>query len=111
MVKQDMQAFVPPEYWEFSDVFLKTSFNALPPHSEFDHAINLDDSFVPQRSKIYLISPHEQKELDSFLEENLASGRIHQSKSPQATPFFFAPKMPEANAPNQDPGLCPIQDY
>src|SRR6516225_8325103 len=111
MVEQDMQAFVPPKYWEFSNVFLKTSFDALPPHSEFDHAINLDDSFIPQRSKIYSISPCEQKELDSFLEENLASGRIRQSKSPQATPFFFAPKMPEANTPNQDPGLRPIQDY
>src|SRR5262249_29526769 len=70
-VEQDMQAFVPPEYWEFKDVFLKTNFDSLPPHSEFDHAINLKDSFKPQKSKIYSISPREQVELDSFIEENL----------------------------------------
>jgi len=110
-VEEDMQAFVPQEYWEFSDVFLKTNFDSLPPHSEFDHAINLKDTFKPQKSKIYSLSPREQSELDTFLEENLATGRIRPSKSPQAAPFFFAPKMPEANAPGQDPGLRPIQDY
>src|SRR5215470_11026296 len=70
-VEEDMRAFMPPEYWEFADIFSKTSFDHLPPHSEFDHAINLKDSFKPQKSKIYLISPREQKELDSFIEENL----------------------------------------
>ncbi len=61
--------------------------------------------------KIYPISPREQKELDKFLEENLASGRIRPSKSPQAAPFFFTAKMEEVNAPGSDPGLRPIQDY
>jgi len=64
-----MCAFIPEKYWEFSDVFLKSNFDSLPPHSEFDHAINLKDSFKPQRSKIYSISPKEQIELDAFLKE------------------------------------------
>ena len=73
-VEEDMQAFIPPRYWEFSDVFQRMNFDSLPPHSEFDHAIELKDSFVPQKSKIYSISPKEQIELDAFLEENLATG-------------------------------------
>ena len=93
-VEEDMQAFIPQEYWEFSDVFLKTNFDSLPSHSEFDHTIDLKDTFKPQKSKIYSLSPREQIELDTFLEENLATGQIRPSKSPQATPFFFAPKMP-----------------
>jgi hypothetical protein len=45
------------------------------------------------------------------LEESLSSGRIRRSSSPQASPFFFRPKAEEANAPREDPGLRPIQDY
>jgi hypothetical protein len=110
-VEEDMRAFIPEKYWEFADVFQRTNFDSLPPHSEFDHAIELKDTFKPQKSKIYSISPKEQIELDAFLEENLATGRIRPSKLPQAALFFFTPKMPEANAPGQDPGLHPIQDY
>ena len=56
-VEEDMQAFIPQEYWDFSDVFLKTNFDSLPSHSEFDHAIDLKDTFKPQKSKIYSLSP------------------------------------------------------
>jgi hypothetical protein len=77
----------------------------------FDHQINLDESFIPQRGKIYALSPREQKVLDEFLEESLESGQICQSKSLQAAPFVFHPKAEEANAPAKDPGLHLIQDY
>jgi hypothetical protein len=110
-IEEDMKDFVPEKYHEFADVFQRTNFDSLPSHSDFDHAIELKDTFKPQKSKIYLISPKEQVELDTFLEENLATGRICPSKSPQAAPFFFTLKMPKANAPGQDPGLRPIQDY
>ncbi len=109
--EEDMEQFVPSKYWEYSDIFTRTTFDSLPDHSEFDHTINLDDSFKPQRGKIYPLSPKEQVELDKFLDENLSSGRIRPSKSPQAAPFFFTPKMEEVNAPGADPGLRPIQDY
>jgi hypothetical protein len=56
-VEEDMKAFIPEKYWEFSDVFLKSNFDALPPHTEFDHAIELKESYSPQKSKIYSISP------------------------------------------------------
>jgi len=44
-----------------------------------------------------------QKELDSFLEENLHTGRIHPSKSPMAAPVFFIKK--------KDGSLQLVQDY
>jgi hypothetical protein len=108
---EDMQAFVPKKFWEYVEVSIKSTFDSLPPHTEYDHAIHLNTSFIPQRGKIYLLSPHEQKALDKFLEENLKIGRINPSKSPQAAPFFFRPKGKEVNTPGGDPGLELIQDY
>ena len=108
---EDMKTFVPSVYHKYEVVFTKTSFDTLPEHSPYDHAINLKPSFVPQRGKVYPLSVKEQKELDKFLHENLTTGRIIPSKSEQAAPFFFTPKMEEVNAPGADPGLRPIQDY
>jgi hypothetical protein len=110
-VEEDMKSFVPKKYHKYKDIFMKTSFNALPEHSEFDHAINLTDNFTPQKSVIYKLSPLEQQELNKFLNENLSTGHIQHSKSKQAAPFFFAKKAPKINAPNQNPGLQPIIDY
>ena len=45
----------------------------------------------------------EQKELDSFLEENLHTRQIHPSKSPMAAPVFFIKK--------KDSSLRLVQDY
>ena len=41
--------------------------------------------------------------MDEFIDENLRSGKICPSKSPQASPFFFIKK--------KDGGLRPCQDY
>ena len=57
----------------------------------------------PKSSKVYPLSPVEQKELDSFLEENLLTGQIRPSKSPMAAPVFFIKK--------KDGSLQLVQDY
>ena len=57
----------------------------------------------PKLSKVYPLSPVEQKELDSFLEENLHTGQICSSKSPMAAPVFFIKK--------KDGSLWLVQDY
>ena len=41
--------------------------------------------------------------MEDFLDENLKTGKIHPSNSPQASPFFFVKK--------KDGGLRPCQDY
>ena len=53
--------------------------------------------------KTYNLMLDEQKELDTFLEENLKSGRICPSKSPFPSAFFFIKK--------KDGKLRPVQDY
>jgi hypothetical protein len=106
-----MEKFVPLHFWDFEDVFTHSTFNSLPAHSSFDHQINLEETFVPQRGKIYALSPWEQKVLEEFLEESLSSGQIRWSSSWQAASFFFHPKAEEVNAPSEDPGLRPVQDY
>ena len=67
---------VPEHLHGFSDIFLKEGFNELPPHCEWDHAIELVPGAKLRDCKIYPLSPGQQCELDSFIEENLASHRI-----------------------------------
>ena len=109
--EEEMREHIPEIYWQYSDVFAKTKFDTLPPHSQYDHAINLHQPFTPQKGKIYALSVQEQEELDKFLHENLTTGRIRPSKSPQAAPFFFVKKVDDINTPGVSAGLRPIQDY
>ena len=93
----------PKPYQEFKDVFAEESFDQLPPRKPWDHAIELTPGAEPFSTKVYLMSPVEQKELDAFLEENLKSHRIRPSKSPMASPVFFIKK--------KDGSLRFVQDY
>jgi len=87
----------------FESVFAKEDFDILPEHRQWDYAIELVLGSEPKSSKVYPLSPVEQKELDSFLEENLRTGRIRLSKSPMAAPVFFIKK--------KDSSLWLVQDY
>ena len=57
----------------------------------------------PKLSKVYLLSPLEQTELDTFMKENLHTRWIRLSKSPIAAPVFFIKK--------KDGSLQLVQDY
>jgi len=57
----------------FESVFAKEDFDILPEHRQWDHAIELIPGSEPKSSKVYPLSLVEQKELDSFLEENLCT--------------------------------------
>ena len=94
---------VPESYHDFKDVFSKESFDQLPSRKPWDHAIELIPDAQPFSTKVYPMSPIEQRELDSFLEENLKSHRIRPSKSPMASPVFFVKK--------KDGNLRFVQDY
>jgi len=98
------ESFIPPDCVRgFKSVFAKEDFNVLPEHRQWDHAIELIPGAEPKSSKVYPLSLVEQKELNSFLEENLHTGRIHLSKSPMAAPVFFIKK--------KDGSLQLVQDY
>jgi hypothetical protein len=47
---------------------------------EWDHVIKLQCKPSPGFRKVYLMTFTEQKEMDTFLEEALATGHIRQSK-------------------------------
>jgi len=87
----------------FKSVFAKEDFDILPEHRQWDHAIELIPGLEPKSSKVYPLSLVEQKELDSFLEENLCTRQICPSKSPMAAPVFFIKK--------KDSSLQLVQDY
>jgi len=88
---------------EFQSVFTKENFDILLEHCRWDHAIELIPGVEPKSSKVYPLSPLEQTELDTFLEENLCTRRIQPSKSPIAAPVFFIKK--------KDSLLQLVQDY
>ena len=92
--KETLAAATPlPVYvMEFQSVFAKEDFDILSEHHKWDHAIELIPRAESKSSKVYLLSPLEQAELDAFLEENLHTGHIRLSKSPIAAPVFFIKK-------------------
>ena len=80
---------VPDYLRDLHKVFAKESFDVLPKSTEWDHAIELIPDAIMKTCKVYPMSVAEMKELDAFLREHLASGRIRPSKSPMASPVFF----------------------
>ena len=101
--KQTFKTMVPEHYHKFKDVFDKESFDELLPNQPWDHTIELLPGDHMIDCKTYNLSLDEQKELDAFLDKNLKLGRIHPSKSPFTSMFFFVKK--------KDGCLHPIQDY
>ena len=101
--KRNFHEMVPEHLHEYEDIFSKASFDSLPDRRPWDHAIELVAQANPSNCKVYPLAPKEQDELDEFLRENLATGRIRPSKSPMASPVFFIKK--------KDGTLRLIQDY
>ena len=94
---------LPLQYSVYADVFSEQTFDTLPPQRDFDHAIDLKESFVPKVAKLYPLNPKELTACQAFIDENMKTGQIRPSKSPQASPFFFVKK--------KDGKLRPVQDY
>jgi hypothetical protein len=91
---------VPTSLHTYADVFSETAFDSLPEHCKWDHAIELEREPSSGFRKVYLMTLTEQMEMDTFLEEVLATGCIGQSKSPLRAPVFFQEERWEAP-------LCP----
>jgi hypothetical protein len=87
---------------EHDRVFSETAFDSLPEHHKWEHIIELECKHSPGFHKAYPMTLTEQTEMDAFLEEALATGRI-QSKSPLGAPVFFIKK--------KDGKLRFVQDY
>jgi hypothetical protein len=83
---------VPTSLHTYPDVFSKTAVNSLQERRKWDHAIELEHEPSPGFRKVYLMTLTEQMEMDTVLEEALATGCIRQSKSPLRAPVFFIKK-------------------
>ncbi|KAJ1583702.1 hypothetical protein NDA15_006039 [Ustilago hordei] len=85
------------------EVDRKVEADKLPHHTEHDlHLELMGDSKLPQ-GPLYLKGPKEMAELRKYLDENLAKGFIHPSKSLARPPVLFVPK--------KDGGLRLCMDY
>ena len=83
---------LPDQYRKYEVVFSETDI-PLPEHrGQLNHKIKLIESFKPKKGSIYPLSAKEKEELDEFLNENLACGKIRPLVSPQAAPVFFVAK-------------------
>src|SRR5258707_9158322 len=95
---QPLEDMVPVQYRNFGDVFSKEAFDKLPPWKAWDHAIDLTPGAELPHSQTFLLFCRGQGEclgvgeLDNFLHENLANGRICPSKSLMGAPVFFVKK-------------------
>lgn len=102
---QTLDDIIRGPYGDFVDVFSDVGYQDLPPRRHWDNNIE----FVPDwkdkkwKTRIYPLNPVEQVELDKFLQENLANGRIRPSKSEISSPIFFVSK--------KGGDLRPVVDY
>jgi predicted aspartyl protease len=87
----------------YADVFSETAFDSRPERHKWDYSIELEREPSPGFRKVYPMTLTEQTEIDTFLEEALATGHIRQSKSPLGAPVFFIKK--------KDGKLRFVQDY
>jgi hypothetical protein len=83
---------VPTSLHTYANVFSETAFDSLPERRKWDHTIELEREPSPGFRKVYPMTLTEQMEMDAFLEEALAAGRIRQSKSPLRALVFFIKK-------------------
>ncbi|KAH9271978.1 hypothetical protein BASA83_005824 [Batrachochytrium salamandrivorans] len=74
---------------EFADVFEKDLADVLPPHRNFDCAIDLKPLSEPSYGKIYQLTREEDTVMQDWIKENLKKGYIRNSSSPHGAPCFF----------------------
>ena len=81
------------KYSNFSNIFSPDSPTELQEHTRInDHPINLLDNKQLPYGSIYNLGPVELKTLKTYIEVNLASGFIRNSKSPTSAPILFIQK-------------------
>ena len=58
----------------------------------WDHGIDLKQDFQPKKGQLIPLLVDEQKEVEAFLDDQLAKGYIRPLISPQTSPMFSVPK-------------------
>jgi len=91
--KVNTEESVPMAFRQHWKVFSEQEAHQLPPHRPWDHKIELTPN-APNviNSKVYPLSPNEQKVLNEYLEDNLEKGYIVASSSCYGSPTFTVKK-------------------
>ena len=88
----------------FTHLFNKKKFKKLLERCEWDHEINLTDEAPKElNAKAYAMTLKEEKALNQWLDKQLKTELIVESKSRYAAPYFYIPK--------KDSSLWLVQDY
>ena len=83
---------LPPEYYNFADIFQAAEKQSLPEKGLHDHAIDLKLGQQPPFRKLYSMSSTELNVLKVYLDDAMKAGIVCKSISPAASPVMFVLK-------------------
>ena len=87
-----IEEIVPKKFLKWRKVFGKVELERMPTRKTLDHAIDLKETFKPQKRRIYPLSKNEKEEVQNFVEDQLKKSYIRPSKLPQTFPVFCVGK-------------------
>jgi len=90
--RQKVEDMVPKRFHGWLKVFGKQESERILVRKTWDHAIDLQEEFVPRKGRIYPLSRIEREEVQAFVDSQLKKGYIRLSKSPQTLPVMFVLK-------------------
>lgn len=99
--EKDIQVEIPKDYHDLLEFFSKTKAPELPPHCNYDCAIELLPG-TSRRARVYPLCPTEQWAMEEYIQEALKQKYIVPSTSPASAGFFFIEK--------KDGGLRPTTE-
>ena len=94
-IKEDhikIKEIVPRKFLKWRKVIGKVELERMLTRKVWDHAIDLKETFKPQKRRIYSLSKNKREKVHNFVEDQLRKGYIRLSKSPQTSPVFFVGK-------------------
>jgi len=94
-VEQTVEELVPRRFWKWKKVFGKAESERMPVQKPWDHAIQLKESFIPKKGKVYSLSRDEREKVQTFMEDQLRKSYIRPSKSFQMLAVHFVAKKDE----------------
>jgi len=87
-----IEEMVPKRFLKWRKVFGKVELERMPTRKIWNHAIDLKETFKPQKGRIYPLSKNKREEVQNFVNNQLRKGYIRPSKSSQISPVFFVGK-------------------
>eukprot|EP00064_Thunnus_orientalis_P023788 superscaffoldBa00009371_g24048 len=90
---------VPQCYHDLKEVFNKSRATSLPPHREYENAIDLLPGTSLPKGRLYSLSAPDREAIDKYISASLAAGITRPSSSPAWAGFFFVDKKDKSLRP------------